>query len=116
LLLGREGDPIPGTHIEINRLLGKTAKHETSQFVALPGCVSDGRMDFSIPAFCQQVEISVNRFDPEMGFEIPSGTFEAYRANWKKTDNSAGRHPNQNLRCICTDQVIRSFGAAEYMR
>lgn len=38
----------------------------------------------------QQGEISVNRFDPEMGFEIPSGTLEAYRANWRKTDNSAG--------------------------
>jgi hypothetical protein len=162
------------------------AKHETTQSVAIPGCVSDGRMDFSIPVFCQQVvsptpaqaaaaaesypntpdglrqlllellrlartddqaklrvqiaameipvygnwfarafgqekgqnlgdkyeeslkaselnfellwielakqqgQISINRLDPEMGFGIPSGTLDAYRANWRKTDDSAG--------------------------
>jgi TonB family protein len=38
----------------------------------------------------QQGLISVNRFDPQTAFGIPSGTLDAYRADWKKTDNSAG--------------------------
>jgi TonB family protein len=38
----------------------------------------------------QQGLISVDRLDPQTDFGIPAGTLEAYRANWKKTDDSAG--------------------------
>jgi hypothetical protein len=38
----------------------------------------------------QQCLISVDRLDPQTAFGIPPGTLEGYRANWKKTDDSAG--------------------------
>jgi len=38
----------------------------------------------------QQGLISVDKLDPETAFESPSGMLDAYRANWKKTDDSAG--------------------------
>jgi TonB family protein len=34
--------------------------------------------------------ISIDKLDPEIAFGIPSGTLDAYRASWKKTDDSAG--------------------------